>query len=68
MEKGCSKLVVKMKVKHPSTSMFAFRDVSRLSIEQMNHILQRVISNEISVTKMKTMLKDSTSPSETAKH
>ena len=29
---------VKKKVKHPNTSMFAFRNVSRLSVEQTNLI------------------------------
>ncbi|XP_078340119.1 uncharacterized protein LOC111125212 isoform X3 [Crassostrea virginica] len=66
MDQGCWELVVKIKDKHPSTSMFAFRDVSRLSIEQTKHIMQTVISNEISVAKMKILFKESPSPSETA--
>ena len=66
MDQGCWELVVKIKDKHPSTSMFAFRDVSRLSIEQTKDIMQTVISNEISVAKMKTLFKESPSPAETA--
>nr|XP_022324514.1 uncharacterized protein LOC111125212 isoform X2 [Crassostrea virginica] len=66
MDQGCWELVVKIKDKHPSTSMFTFRDVSRLSIEQTKHIMQTVISNEISVAKMKILFKESPSPSETA--
>ncbi|XP_078337769.1 uncharacterized protein LOC144626733 isoform X2 [Crassostrea virginica] len=66
MDQGCWELVVKIKDKHPSTSMFAFRDISRLSIEQTKHIMQTVISNEISVAKMKILFKESPSPSETA--
>nr|XP_022310508.1 uncharacterized protein LOC111115896 [Crassostrea virginica]XP_022310509.1 uncharacterized protein LOC111115896 [Crassostrea virginica]XP_022310510.1 uncharacterized protein LOC111115896 [Crassostrea virginica]XP_022310511.1 uncharacterized protein LOC111115896 [Crassostrea virginica]XP_022310512.1 uncharacterized protein LOC111115896 [Crassostrea virginica]XP_022310514.1 uncharacterized protein LOC111115896 [Crassostrea virginica]XP_022310515.1 uncharacterized protein LOC111115896 [Crasso len=63
---GSRLLVVKIKDKHPSTSMFAFWDVSRLSIEQTKHIMQTVISNEIGVAKMKILFKESPSPSETA--
>nr|XP_022297458.1 uncharacterized protein LOC111106878 [Crassostrea virginica] len=66
MDQGCWELVVKIKDKHPSTSMLAFGDVSRLSIEQTKHIMQTVISNEISVAKMKILFKESPSPSETA--
>ncbi|XP_078340115.1 uncharacterized protein LOC111110028 isoform X7 [Crassostrea virginica] len=46
--------------------MFAFRDVSRLSIEQTKHIMQTVISKEISVARMKILFEESPSPSETA--
>ena len=66
MDQGCWELVNEMKLEHPSASMFEFRNVSRRIVQQTTQFLQKVISNEISVAKMKIMLKNGSSSLETA--
>lgn len=48
--------------KHPGTSIFAFRELSRLEVSQASSLLQRVIDEGLSIAKMKKILKDCPSP------
>uniref|UniRef100_A0A8W8MM14 Uncharacterized protein n=1 Tax=Magallana gigas TaxID=29159 RepID=A0A8W8MM14_MAGGI len=48
--------------KHPGTSIFAFRELSRLEVSEASSLLQRVIDEGLSIAKMKKILKDCPSP------
>lgn len=62
MRQSCWDQMDKIIKKHPGTSIFAFRELSRLEVSQASSLLQRVIDEGLSIAKMKNILKDCPSP------
>uniref|UniRef100_A0A8W8LWK2 Uncharacterized protein n=1 Tax=Magallana gigas TaxID=29159 RepID=A0A8W8LWK2_MAGGI len=62
MRQSCWDQMDKIIKKHPGTSIFAFRELSRLEVSQASSLLQRVIDEGLSIAKMKKILKDCPSP------